>query len=73
MKTLITTLNSKFIHTSLSLRLLFVATKEKHDVDFKEYTIKDNIEHIVDDILESQSDIISFSCYICNIEYIQKV
>lgn len=73
MKTLITTLNSKFIHTSLSLRLLFVATKEKHDVDFKEYTIKDNIEHIVDDILESQSDIIAFSCYIWNIEYIQKV
>ena len=41
MKTLITTLNSKFIHKSLSLRLLYVACKERHDIDFKEYTIKD--------------------------------
>lgn len=73
MKTLITTLNSKFIHTSLSLRLLFVATKDKHDVDFIEYTIKDNIQHIVDDIIQSQSDIIAFSCYIWNIEYIKEI
>lgn len=73
MKTLITTLNSKFIHTSLSLRLLYVASKDEHDVDFKEYTIKDDIEHIVDDIIASCSDVIAFSCYIWNIEYIQKV
>ena len=45
MKTLITTLNSKFIHTSLSIRLLYIATKDRHDVDFKEYTIKDQLEH----------------------------
>lgn len=73
MKTLITTLNSKFIHTSLSLRLLYVATKKHHDVHFKEYTIKDDLGHIVEDILHTQSDIIAFSCYIWNIEYIQKV
>ena len=35
MKTLITTLNSKYIHKSLSLRLLYVATKEYHEVDLK--------------------------------------
>lgn len=73
MKTLITTLNSKFIHTSLSLRLLYVATKDNHDVFFKEYTIKDDIDHIVDDIIKSQSEIIAFSCYIWNIEYIKNV
>jgi len=73
MKALLTTLNSKFIHTSLSLRLLYVATKDNHDVSFKEYTIKDKIEHIVDDIINSQSDIIAFSCYIWNIEYIKEV
>lgn len=73
MKTLITTLNSKFIHTSLSLRLLYVATKDQHDVDFKEYTIKDDIEHIVNDILKMNNDIVAFSCYIWNIEYIKKI
>lgn len=70
MKTLITTLNSKFIHTSLSLRLLYVATKDKHDVSFKEYTIKDKSEHIVNDLLSMHLDVIAFSCYIWNIDHI---
>ena len=51
MKTLITTLNSKFIHKSLALRLLYVSCQDHHDIDFKEYTIKDDLERIVDDIL----------------------
>ena len=41
MKTLLTTLNAKYIHTSLALRWLYVASKDSHDIDFKEYTIKD--------------------------------
>lgn len=73
MKTLITTLNSKFIHTSLSLRLLYVATKDQHDVSFKEYTIKDNEEHIVNDLLSMDLDVIAFSCYIWNIDYILEI
>ncbi len=73
MKTLITTLNSKYIHTSLSLRLLYVASYKEHDVSMKEYTIKDKIEHIVDDILSNGYEIVAFSCYIWNIEYIKSV
>lgn len=73
MKTLITTLNSKYIHTSLALRLLYVGSKDHHDVDFKEYTIKDDLNHIKDDLLSMNLDIIAFSCYIWNIDYIQKL
>ena len=73
MKTLITTLNSKFIHTSLSLRLLYVASYKEHDVDFKEYTIKDSLNHIVEDILSQNLDVVAFSCYIWNVEYIHEV
>lgn len=73
MKTLITTLNSKFIHTSLSVRLIYVATYHDFDVDFKEYTIKDSLQHIVDDILFQNYHVIAFSCYIWNIDYIQKL
>ena len=73
MKTIITTLNSKYIHTSLALRLLYVASYHRFDVDFKEYTIKDSLEHIVDDLLKRNCDIIAFSCYIWNIEYIEKI
>lgn len=71
MKTLITTLNAKFIHTALSLRLLYVASKNKHDVSFKEYTIKDKLENICDDIISNEYDIVAFSCYIWNIDYIK--
>ena len=71
MKTLLTTLNSKYIHKSLSLRLLYVATKEYHDVDFKEYTIKDTLDTIVEDILLQEVDIIGFSVYIWNVDKIK--
>lgn len=71
MKTLITTLNAKFIHTALSLRLLYVASKNKHDVSFKEYTIKDKLENICDDMISNGYDIVAFSCYIWNIDYIK--
>lgn len=73
MKTLITTLNSKFIHTSLALRLLYVGSKDSHDVDFKEYTIKDRLESIRDDILSKDVDVVAFSSYIWNIDYIRKL
>lgn len=71
MKTLITTLNAKFIHTALSIRLLYVATMEKHDVQFKEYTIKDDLSHIAQDILDMGIEVVAFSCYIWNIAYIK--
>lgn len=71
MKTLITTLNSKFIHKSLSLRLLYVACKDRHDIDFKEYTIKDDFNHIVQDILSMHIDILCLSVYIWNVEHIK--
>lgn len=73
MKTLLTTLNSKFIHKSLSLRLLYVACKDNHDIDFKEYTIKDEIESIVDDILSMELDVICFSVYIWNVDHLKEI
>lgn len=73
MKTLITTLNSKYIHKSLSLRLLYVATKEHHDVDFVEYTIKEDINKIITDIISRQVEIIAFSVYIWNVDLIKEI
>ncbi len=70
MKTLITTMNAKYIHKSLALRLLYVSSKEYIDVDFKEYTIKDSVEHIVEDILKQNIQIVAFSTYIWNVEMI---
>lgn len=73
MKTLITTLNSKYIHKSLALRLLYVATKDHHDVSFKEYTIKDDLDRIVHELLSLKIDVLAFSIYIWNVELIKEI
>ena len=73
MKTLLTTLNAKYIHKALALRLLYNATKKENDVIFKEFTIKDDIQKIVQEILNLKVDIVSFSIYIWNINEIKEV
>ena len=71
MKILITTLNSKFIHSSLSIRYLKSYVKNEFpDIEIQEYTINQNIDYIVGDIFKRNVDIVAFSCYIWNIEHI---
>lgn len=73
MKTLLTTMNAKYIHKALSLRLLYVALYKKHDIEFVEFTIKDQIESIATNILSKQYDVVCLSTYIWNVEYIKEL
>ncbi|MBB5174351.1 B12-binding domain-containing radical SAM protein [Texcoconibacillus texcoconensis] len=68
MKTILTTLNAKYIHTALSLRLLKAYNESDYDIEMKEFTIKDPDIQVVSDIYQLEPDIIGFSCYIWNIE-----
>jgi len=68
MKTVLTTLNAKYIHTSLALRWLYVANKERFNISFKEYVIKEDTSNIADDLLASDPDIIGIGIYIWNVE-----
>lgn len=68
MKTILTTLNAKYIHTSLALRWLYVANKDRFDISFKEYVIKEDVERIADELLASHPNIIGISVYIWNVE-----
>lgn len=69
MKTLLTILNAKFIHSSLALRCLHTACRQKNvDVMTAEYTINQNIYDILRHIAKFQAQVIGFSCYIWNIE-----
>lgn len=65
MATLLTTLNSKYIHLNLAIRLLYHLNKAKHNLKYKEFTIKDDKEKIAKEC--SNFSIIAFSCYIWNI------
>ncbi|CAM3629908.1 B12-binding domain-containing radical SAM protein [Cohnella lubricantis] len=68
MNVVLTTLNAKYIHTSLALRYLKAYTESEFDVEIAEYTIKDPAMTIVSDLFRRQPDVIGFSCYIWNIE-----
>jgi len=73
MNTIITTLNAKYIHTSLSIRYLKAYAEPDFSVQLAEYTIKDPIMNIVGDLHAKKPDVIGFSCYIWNIEETMKV
>ena len=69
MNVVLSTLNSKFIHSSLALRYL-KAYGEAHGqaYDIVEYTINMPVLHILSDITEHDIDVLGFACYIWNIE-----
>jgi radical SAM superfamily enzyme YgiQ (UPF0313 family) len=71
MKVLLIAINAKYIHTNNAVRLL----KANSDFDIKimEYTIKDKLEDILQDINNYNPDVVGFSAYIWNIEHILKL
>lgn len=73
LKTTLITLNTKYIHTSLALRWLYVANKDKFDISFSEYTIKEDIKEISTEILSQSPDIVGISVYIWNVEQSKKL
>src|SRR6478609_7309299 len=65
MKILLTTLNAKYIHLNLAIRLLYELNKHREGVDWREFTIKENPEDIANRCKDF--DVVAFSCYIWNI------
>lgn len=70
MKKILSTLNSKFIHTSLALRYLKAYSEVNNikNIYIKEYTINQNSGYILGEIYREDPKILAFSTYIWNIE-----
>ncbi len=68
MKTLLITLNAKYIHTSLALRYLRAYALPEHQVELIEYSINQPLEELTYEICEKKPEVVAFSCYIWNIE-----
>ena len=66
MKICFVAINAKYIHTAPSVRILDKIVRKKYDSCFFEFTIKDNIDNIINNI--KNYDIVALSCYIWNIE-----
>lgn len=65
MRVLLTTLNAKYIHLNLAIRLLYHLNKDKHNLKLKEFTIKENKDSIAE--FCKNFNVVAFSCYIWNI------
>ena len=72
MKILLSTLNTKYVHTNIAIKYLYETIKDK-DVNVKEFTINEPIGKILRDIMSFNADVIAFSVYIWNVEDILKL
>lgn len=73
MKIILSSLNSKYIHSNLAIRYLDKYVEDIADVETLEYTINQSIDFIVSEIYKKKPDIIGFSTYIWNIEETLKI
>lgn len=68
MKILLTTLNSKYVHSNLAIRYLRSYCSDLPvEIILKEFNINQNRDYILAEIYKSRADLIAFSCYIWNI------
>lgn len=67
-------INAKFIHSNLAIRYLQRYAEERgHRVAIEEYTINQHLSDVADGIVSQRPDILGFSCYIWNIEWVSKL
>lgn len=66
MRLLLTTLNAKYIHTNLAIRLLYQLNKGHEGLAWREFSIKENPEKIAEACMGFE--VVAFSCYIWNIK-----
>jgi hypothetical protein len=65
MRILLTTLNAKYIHTNLAIRLLYELNQDHKGLEWKEFTIKEPKDEVAQEC--AAFDVVAFSCYIWNI------
>lgn len=65
MKVLLTTLNAKYIHTNLAIRLLYSLNRDWPGLEWREFTINQDRDEIAR--FCADFEIVAFSCYIWNI------
>ena len=74
MKILLTAINAKYIHSNLAVySLRAYAQKLGYSVQLAEYTINHRMEFILEEIYRKKPDVLVFSCYIWNIEYVKEL
>lgn len=74
MTPLLVAINAKYIHTNLAVRYLSLRAKEEGIAcDFAEYAINQPFDEILSSIYSCQPEIVTFSCYLWNIELVKQL
>lgn len=74
MKILLTTLNSKYVHSNLALKYLYTVVCDRFSqVEIKEFTINNDSNYIYEELVRANYDMVCFSCYIWNISHIKEL
>ncbi len=74
-KALLIGINSKYIHTNLAIRDIYECSKGKtpQTLEMLEFTINQRVPVVLDEIYRQHADILLFSCYIWNIEFVNQL
>ncbi len=73
-KILLVAINAKYIHSNLAVYSLKKYAEETGaDIEIAEYTVNQYVPDIVRDIYLKKPDIVAFSCYIWNRDYVGRV
>ena len=74
MNILLTAINAKYIHSNLAIFSLRACAGEyRDDVQLAEYTINNQKDYILEELYKRKPDVLCFSCYIWNIDYVQEI
>ena len=74
MKILLTAINAKYIHSNLAVYSLRACAGEYRDqVEIAEFTINNQKDYILEQIYKKKPDVLCFSCYIWNLDYVESV
>ncbi len=68
-------INAKYIHTNLALRDLraYALARGNFSVQLQEFTINQPLDQILEGIYRAEPALIAFSCYIWNLDLVQKL
>ena len=67
-------INAKFIHSNLAIRYIKKYAEDRgQEIDLMEYTINQDIDYVMEQILLVKPKWLGFSCYLWNIEMIKKL
>lgn len=75
MKILLVAINAKYIHSNLGVYSLkaYAESRGVTSVEIGEYTINHQMDLILQDIYKRRPDVVGFSCYIWNIQYVKQI